>query len=205
MHGLVINSDFKDYYDEYCDSNSNVVYNRFYSNSMQRGTALNKLRGLGLKTLDVKQVSSYFSGDGYIVVYTNPKLHNGCGKRIMTVNEALQSYGNCLASPYIFNNGLTVKYMQIGKRRFNLYFQKGGALSLDIGTLIKIEELPSDYNRLIGIPIFSIDYISDGTYMIATDFNEVENLSMLGLNNYIGPHEVISEIIETMHVYNKVL
>jgi hypothetical protein len=204
MSGLCIRSDFTDYYDMLSDDKSIITYNRYLSQSKQRGTALKYLRSLGIKTLEIKQVNTFFRGDGPIVVYTDPQGHNGNGKRIMTVDDAVRTYGNCIASKYLNTDGMTIKYLQIGKRRFTLYFKKEITQSLDIGTLIDIKESSPEYNRLVGLPIFSIDYISDGQYMIATDFNEVENLSMIGMNRYLDSNTVINEIIDSLLIYNKI-
>lgn len=203
MSGLHIKSDFIDYYDILNDENSILTYNRFLSNCKQRGTALKYLRSLGIRTLELKQVNQFFRGDGPLVVYTNPLGHNGNGKKIVSVDEALQSYNNYMASHYYMNtNGLTIKYLQIGKRRFTLQFKKD-EISLDKGKLISIQELSPEYNRLIGLPIFSIDYISNGQEMIATDFNEVENLSLLNMNYYLSSETIIAEIKDSLAVYNK--
>jgi hypothetical protein len=203
MISLNVKSDFTDFYDELSDKNSIVTYNRFLSNSMQRGKALKYLRSIGVNTIEIKQVNTFIREDSPIVVYTNPKGHNGTGKKLLNVDDAVKMYENYMASKYLdFTGGVTVKFLQIGKRGFNLQFFKD-TKSLNIGRLIKINEIQCDYNRLIGIPIYSIDYVSDGTRMVATDFNEVENLASLGMNNYISAEEVITEIRNALIIYNK--
>lgn len=204
MSGLCIKSDYTDFYDALSNNNSIITYNRYLSQCRQRGSALKYLRGLGIKTLDIKQVNQFFRGDGPIVVYKDPMGHGGNGKDIMTVDEAMQSYSNCVASNYYNTDGFTIKYLQIGKRRFSLCFKKNEIETLDMGTLVDIKEISSEYNRLIGLPIFSIDYISNGREMIATDFNEVENLHKLGMDKYISASDVITEIIDALTVYNKI-
>lgn len=201
---LHIQSDFSDYYD--CISSQNgIIYKRNMSDCKQRGSALKYLRGLGIKTLEVKQVNSFSYLDDKLVVYTDPKKHNGKGKKICTYSEAILNYGNFLASKYIENtNDLTVKYLQIGRRRFTLTFKKYNEDLLSLGKLVDISESTEEYNRLIGLPIFSIDYISNGVEMIATDFNEVQNLGILGINNYLSTDDIVEEIIGALIAYNKV-
>ena len=204
MSNLKIESDFIDFYDNLNNDNSVLIYKRYLKNCKQRGTDMKYLRSLGVKTIELKQVNQLIGYNGQIVVYTDPKAHNGYGKMIMNVDEAMLSYSNCLASPYYFTeNNLSIKYLQIGKRRFNLCFQKPEPLSLNCGTLIDIKESEPQYNRLIGLPIFSIDYISTGREMIATDFNEVQNLQILGMNNYISSESIIEEVIQSLAIYNK--
>lgn len=204
MSGLCIKSDYTDFYDVLSNNNSIITYNRYLSQCKQRGSALKYLRSLGIKTLDIKQVNQFFRGDGPIVVYKDPMGHHGNGKAIMSVDDAMQYYSNCVASNYYNKDGFTIKYLQIGKRRFSLCFKKNEAETLDVGTLIDIKESNSEFNRLIGLPIFSIDYISNGCEMIATDFNEVENLHNINMDRYLDSNTVITEIIDALTVYNKI-
>lgn len=204
MSSIEIKSDFVDYYDHLNDIKSAFKYERYLSRCKQRGTALKALRSMGIKTLELKQVNQFCLSDGYIVVYTNPSAHGGLGKRIMTVDEAQMSYSNCVASIYHNNSDTTLKYVQVGKRRFMLYFKKQFEHTLEQGELVDIREAQSEYNRLVGIPIFSIDYVSNGLEMVATDFNEVQNLGKININRYITDKDVVELIADSMIVYNKV-
>ena len=205
MSGLNIKSDYTDYYDILNNKDSIITYNRFISKCNQRGSDLKYLRSIGIKTIEIKQVNEFFRGDGPIVVYKNTKGHHGEGKEIMSVDEALRSYENYIASRYIASDSnINIKYLHIGKRRFNLYFKKKDKFSLDKGELIDIKESEQAFNSLIGLPIFSIDYISNDREMLATDFNSVENLQLLNFNKYMKSEEVVSEIIDALTVYNKI-
>lgn len=207
---LCIQSDFEDYYDKFAYMNNNsekgIIYKRMLADSMQRGSALKYLRSLGVKTLDIKQASTFSYLDKTLVVYTDPKKHNGAGKKLVSYEEATTFYGNFPASKYLEdNNGFTVKVVQVGRRRFTLTFKKEpGDKSLHEGVLVSIVEMSPSYNMLIGLPIFSIDYVAYGCEMIATDFNEVENLSRIGLDRYLSGQEVCNEIINSLYKYNKV-
>jgi len=205
MCNLCIQSDFIDYYDYLSSDTSNIIYNRYVSQCKQRGVALKYLRNLGIKTVELKQVNKFFREDGNIVVYTDPRAHNSLGKKIMTVDEANQMYANYIASHYYeTTEGITLKFLQVGKRRFTLYYKKNDHYSLEMGKLIDIRESKPYYNRLIGLPIFSIDYISNGREMIATDFNEVENLKAIGVSNLLKSQDVILEIVDALIAYNKI-
>lgn len=206
MSDLYIESDFTDFYDTISKEKSPIKYRRYISECKQRGTALKYLRSIGLSTIDIKPVNQYLDSDGLLVVYTDPKQHSGQGKKLLTVEEAKVMYNNCIASNYYkTENNLTIKYVQIGKRRFTLYFKKNeNSNPLSMGDLINIQETQSEYNRLVGLPIFSIDYISVGDKMLATDFNEVQSLESLGMYNYIQKEDVIKEIIDSLITYNKI-
>lgn len=206
MYKIKIESDFVDYYDILSSNDSDIVYKRVHKDREQRAKDLKFLRNLGLKTLELKQVNQFIRDNEPIVVYTNPKGHDGSGKEIMSVDDALKIHGNCTASRYIKpDNGYSLKYLQIGKQRFALYFRKDeNDISLKMGELINIVKAEPEYNRLIGLPIYSIDYIPYKGEMIATDFNCVENLKRLGMNSIISDTEVISEIARSLIVYNRI-
>lgn len=205
MTSLCIQSDFQDYYDNVSDTNG-IIYNRRLSDVKQRGSALKYLRSLGVKTLELKQVSQFSYLDGDLVVYTDPKKHNGQGKKILTYEEAIANYSNFPAAKYLDDSlGITIKVLQIGKRRFNLTFKKDPSnKTLNEGVLIDFKELNPGYNMLIGLPIFSIDYIAYGCEMIATDFNEVENLKRINFDRIISAQDIKEEIVNSLFVYNKV-
>jgi len=58
------------------------------------------------------------------------------------------------------------------------------------------------FNRAIGLPIYSIDYVCDDCLnMIATDFNNTECLAMYGIENYISREEVTQEIYKSLTEY----
>lgn len=192
---LCIKSDFKDFYDDAC-SNNGILYKRFLSECMQRGKALRYLQDIGVRTIQLNQVSSISRFDTEkVVVYTDIMKHESKGKSIMTLDEAREMYPNHLASIYYSNtNGITLKYLQIGVKRFRLWYKKD-IESLDKGTLYNIEIL-EDYNsRAINLPIYSIDYIITSDGALATDLNEVQNLEKINMQNYISSDEVVKQIL----------
>ena len=114
MSRLKINSDFNDYYD-ILSSESTLTYDRFLKGAPQRASDLKFLRRLGLKTIELKPVSSFFMDDGPIVVYTQPDLHNGKGKKILSLDEANTLYANFTASKYIESDNLEFVSLKISK------------------------------------------------------------------------------------------
>lgn len=203
MAGIKIASDFKDYYDIVSDENSTITYNRFLSKCAQRATALHNLQCMGTGTIEIKPVSSFLYSAGRIVVYTNPKLHGGQGKKIMTISEARQVYLNYTASQYFENCPGFVKFLQVGKRRFIIDYKRTDNDDLAKSVITDINEISSEYNRIVALPIFSIDYISLNNGMVATDFNEVESLQKCGVDKLLTPEEVADEIKNSLIAYNK--
>lgn len=204
MGKIKLISDYNDYYDSLCDDTSQIVYKRKLSDCMQRGVALNYLKSKSIKTIDIKPVASFNSWDKKIVVYKDPSGHHGTGKEIMDIDFAKSMYPTCLASKYVESDDfLTVKFLQLGKRRFTITYQSS-ALSLDKGTVINISESTAEYNTSIPYPMYSIDYISVDKVMIATDFNEVENLQLLNFETQVDAESVVEEIRQALLFYNKV-
>jgi len=203
MGDIKILSDYTDYYDKCSNDNASMIYKRFMKDSMQRGKALNTLRKLNIKTIETKSVKDLFPFAEYLVVYTNPNGHNGTGKRVVRADEAIKEYANYLSSVYHDDCDLSVKYLHIGKKRIVLQYKKNEEFSLDKGDLIDVSMAADDFNYDIKIPIFSIDYIIVNDIMVATDFNEVENLKLLGIDKYCEEHEVIDLIKESILEYSK--
>ena len=202
--GIMLNTDFKDFYDHGFVSKSDIVYNRKISESKDKGEAINLLREVGINTIQIKPVSKFSYNIDELVVYTNPKLHGGKGKKVMKLYDASQMYGNYLASEYIKGTeGITIKVLHIGARRYRLTF-KNTSRDLKLGELIQIEKLSSAYNYDFMLPVFSIDYISDGMNTYAVDLNEVQNLEEIGMDKYITADEVIHEIYKSLIKYGKI-
>lgn len=190
-------SDFKDYYDEYFNENASMTYERVRK-GLGRGRELKILKALGIKTIEVKAVSEFDISNSHLVVYTNPLKHDYQGKKIVEYGEAQIMYDNHLASKFIEEaNGITFKYLQIGTRRFRVYMKNDVPLELKRGRVIEIQEIQSvGYRQFKSNPIFSIDYINIGGEMVAIDFNEVQNLGELGLEEVMDAKAVTEEVIK---------
>ena len=199
---ICIKSDFLDYYD-YLSSPNGLVYERKMSECKPRGSDLKFLKQLGLQTLEIKPVNMFSYIDKELVVYTDSNKHWGHGKKICSYDEAMSMYGSYPASKYISlddTNGITIKALQIGSRRFNLIFQKEEN-KLEPGKLINITEASRSFNRNIRLPIYSIDYLQVGNQLIATDFNRVQQLSYLNIQSIITADNIIKEIYNTIIEY----
>lgn len=200
---ICVQSDFQDYYDKFC-SNQGIIYRRYRNESLQRGKALSKLREFGVKTIEIKQVSQIIRAEASkVVVYTDVYGHSSKGKKLMDLDEALALYPNTPASIWYDAGGITLKVVQIGVRRYRLWFRREHD-GLGLGEFRKIERLDDFPNKLIRLPIFSIDYIPYGDLMLATDFNQVEELGKLGFDRWITGDEVVKEISNVMEIYNYV-
>lgn len=200
---LKIESDFSDYYD-FLSVNEGYIakYVRKYSNSLHKNQAIAELRKLGVSTIPIGSVRQLQSLHKQLVVYTDVTKHKGEGKVIMESYEAMLSYPTCLASPYFENSGITNKFLQIGCRRFRIVLENSSPLKT--GRILSIDEIQPSYNYLVGLPIFSIDYIDTAYGMLAVDFNTVQDLQSLNMYTILQPHEVINEVFNALVKYNKI-
>ena len=200
-----LDSDFTDFYDKSINPEAQLVYHRLRK-IKARGKELAYLRNNGISTVEFGPFNRFSSDTKKLVVYTNPSLHNFLGKHIYSYDEVRLSYSNCVVSKFLDKcDGYTIKYLQVGKRRFRLMFHNPNYNdTLMEGDLVSIDEMEPSYNYPIGLPIYSIDYISDGREMQAVDFNEVQNLGQLGMDKYISAEEVVAEIHAALLAYNKI-
>lgn len=191
-----LDSDFTDFYDKLTNNKSRLKYIRKRVTFGTRIKELSFLNSLGIKTIPygiVSKLDESIKDNDKIVVYTNQSMHSSTGKHIYRRREAAGQYRNLVASKYIPNNlGYTLKYLQIGERRFQIILTS--TKELNEGTPIYIQELEPRYNNKIKLPIFSIDYVTDGNDWFAVDFNEVQRLDNLNIEDYIKAEDVVLEI-----------
>lgn len=198
-------SDFIDFYD-YLSVNENPTgtYIRNKSDIPSKGRGLAELRRVGVKTIEAKAARDIVSASNKLVVYTDPSKHDGSGRILMSYDEANMIYPNSLASEFFDEaDGFTNKLLQIGSRRFKIVF-KAEPLSLKTGDIVSIDEITPSYNMLLGLPIYSIDYIPTHDGMLAITLNTVERLLGYGLEKIITAEQVISEVYNALLKYNRI-
>ena len=191
---MKIISDFVDFYDEELSKiESESIYVRYDKDREQRAIELRELREKGIETLKIKPVSSLTNSDELVVVYTDSKAHHGDGKIVTTCKMARQNYPNYSASMYE-DNEQSLKVVSVGRIKINIFTSKTDNFGIKErkSVLIDRKRIDSGINKEYFIS--SIDYImrKDGT-LVATDFNRVENLSKLGIEDYISKEEIITE------------
>lgn len=203
---IKIESDFRDYYD-YLNEEKHFrgVYKRFRCVDSRAGL-LNILRRYGIRTIDLKSVRDFSNDTDKVVVYTNPKLHNFEGKKIIRLAEAKILYPNYVASKFYDEaKGETLKYLQVGDKRFRLMMKNRNTERVDEGVVMNIVELAPEPSTYISDPIFSIDYISNGKEMVAIDFNRAQELGKLGFRSIMSPESVMLEVKKVLERYNKII
>ena len=103
-------------------------------------------------------------------------------------------YPNSLASKLYKDADITIKYLVIGELRYSVVIKNNDIYSMKNKEVTRIDRLEDSEDRLFGMPIYSIDYITIGGQMVAIDFNRVQKLSNLGIQEYLKPEEVIENI-----------
>ena len=87
-----IESNFIDYYDHLQDTSSMKIYHRNDNMQLDRGRIFITLNKMGIRCLELKQVSYQPYTVENVVVYTDTKAHHSEGKKIMDISSALCSY-----------------------------------------------------------------------------------------------------------------
>lgn len=192
-------SDFTDYYD--CRNDTSLfIYKRMKSANSQRGSLLKQLRSYGIKTVEIKQVSQAMSWEK-VVVYKDINSDKCKNKTVMDIWEAVETYPNLLCSKYI-ESDTHIKYIQIGNIGYRLVLDVDTTGDIKLNGIKSIEAIQSDYTA-VGVPIYSINYVVDNNAMIATKFNQVQELSYLGFENIIGKEQINELIYKSLLTYNK--
>lgn len=209
---VTLQSDFVDFYDaEFMHSTTqqfSYIYDRMLSKSRHRTEDLNYLRKHGIPTLSLSPVSSFLllEPNVKILVYTVPNKHNGKGKLVLDNREAQDLYPNLpgrIWIPHSETDGITLKCVQVGQRRFKVILQgDSDATDLLDKKTVSVEEIRGEYSNWNKNPIYSIDYIPTKNGLMATDYNYVENLGNLGIDQIMSSKDVYNEIINSFnHFY----
>ena len=191
LTGVRIESDFIDFYDKLSiTGNEAPVYRRFKKEQMSKSEQLKFLKRLGILTIEAKAARDIVTSSGKLTVYTDTK--DDSKNLVLTVSDADMMYPNELASEYYAeSNNVINRIVQVGSRRFRIILYNG--------SVIQVDELFRGYNMAIGLPIYSIDYVSTFNGMLATAFHNVERLDQYKLP--LSAEEVISEIAQAMIEY----
>lgn len=205
--GLRVISDFTDYYDTaLINSDECIEYRRIVRETPSRWKELKMIAdGMGIKTIPIEIVGdTYGTGNEWVVVYLNENGHGRESKTLLRKSEAAIGYPYKMCSKYhIEANNITFKFLQVGKRRFNLTLKNENGLALfDEGRVIDVKELIPGYNYILKEPIFSIDYIMTTDGEIAVDFDRYPNLSKLNFMYTMNGEEVAREIVEAIQHYS---
>lgn len=221
---IALLSDFHDFYDHAFDiGNVDATFSRISTGGLSRPEMLSHLeayckvkvplhgqvKSLKEKLLgklaylgNSKLIDDYMNGCMDVVVYVDEYAHGGVGKIKINVMEAVAQYPNHYASEFIPANpkglGESLRYLRLGRRQFWLRYWSMDDWRSNCGDVhIKVlgEELAKSDSDLIRLqePLVAIDFVkADKLY--AVDYNIAPGLSGSGIENFISPSEIYTEL-----------
>lgn len=191
-------SDFVDYYDYLADDSSRVVYKRMLSDNPTLVNALQTLRILGVKTIEIGTVRKLAFKEPKLIVYYDNKL--GLSGTIVDSRNALLICPNYLASKLYdgYEISSLYRYLQIGKMRYCIKYSGN-----EESTIVEhIKELKPSYNKSITHPIFSIDYIATNEGMLAINFSINQKLVDTGIEAVLSTETIMNELYQRIRLNN---
>lgn len=188
---LEIVSDFSDYYDYLSDESAVIRYTRVRELNRQQGMCM--VHRAGLPMAEVKKVREFTCFDTDLVVYLDDYKHGVDTKIRTNYLYAVARYPDKFAARFYRSiDGFTYKLLGIGKTRLLIVIRNISELTT--GDVVDVKALENKYEESIRIPMYSIDYVNTSSGMVAVDFNEVENLKNLGIDRFLKPGIVYSEL-----------
>lgn len=193
---MILTSDYEDYYDkeikEYGGIET-VEFIRMSDDNFGKKQQLEILQKLGYDTIEIMPLRQMVT-DGKIIVYTNPDLHNGSGKSIMSISDARVMYGNNICTE-LFDHDMTYKILQIGFDCFSLEIENEGLKEARLKSCILLGNgLPGLVNGKY--PMYSIDFVRDNNgKLLACDLDVAVKLGHIkGLSECIKADYVAEKL-----------
>lgn len=192
---MILTSDFEEYYDKEIlnyGGIKDVEFVRMSNMNFSKKQQLELLEKIGYSIINIMPLRQMFT-DGKILVYTNPDLHNGMGKSIMSLSDALVMYRNSLCTE-LFDHSTTYKILQVGFDCFSLEIENEDLKEARLKSCILLGNgLPGLVNNKY--PMYSIDFVQDNNgKLLACDLDVAVKLSHI---------EGLSECIKAEYVAEK--
>lgn len=216
---LLLRSDFIDYYDHHFDvltrPQVHLTYSRLSRNNYTRQDNLMYMReNLNLLVPEFGTVSEihrrlrFSTRTPEVVVYLDPKAHQGDGKEKLLLEDALRKHPNSLCTLYLSDEP-SVSYRlvgvgEVGPRVWLKYSSSNHHWKSNVGE-VEIERIAwsgakkPDHGHIPNVvshvaPLFAIDFVAHGGNMYAIDFNHSPLLRWTGVEELIEPEEIVKEI-----------
>lgn len=193
-------SDFNDWYDIAFDGRGKEFY-RISSSGMPRPKMLKYLKTNNFNVPlfgRIKMLSNYPIHK--VVIHSDLRAHQGIGKILITIDDAIQKYPNYFGVEFIVpdEKGCSYRFLKVGWRRWWIKYlsTEDWRSNCGDGDYEVLEKGFDDYlpQRLPDFPVLvAIDFIFAGNRLWAIDYNIAPGLQPL--NGYISPFEII-ELLE---------
>lgn len=215
MGEVALQSDFRDYYDHWFATKSDIVFERYTRAKTTRQADFSLLQEMGLVTPTCGTVSELWqtlctqmpevnqrelANVFQVVVYVDPYAHAGEGKLLCTYEQALEEYTNAFASEYIPANvngfGTSFRYLRVGLRQFWLRYTSQDDWRSNAGEVaIKLicEEAPAE--KCGKAPLYAIDFIYVSSRFIALDYNPAPCIKGTGIEDAVQGLDVYKQLV----------
>jgi len=228
MPKVAISSDFIDFYDHafFPRSFADVVWDRRSRTEMSKREQFALLEKLGFKTPEhgtvvrvyhnLKEKFPGFSEELFdlytetvkVVVYLDEFVHQGEGKVLSTLGDALKNHPHVYCSKFVQSQpsypgieyATSYRHLQIGRRSFCLRYGGFGSWMSNHAKEVEVEFLFEGYegrgplSSHVPYPVFAIDMVQSGPWLYAIDFNTAPGLSGTGIP--LSPQEIYQLVAE---------
>jgi hypothetical protein len=229
---LKLNSDYHDYYDAWLDLEADYTLSRRMTDGPNKIEAFHLLNMMGIKTPIYgmvaelyKDLSSQFTEGkagvkkaGYdkvveVVVYTDINAHAGEGKLKMSLEEAREKYPGHFAVQFIPSDtsmfaSRSERLLQIGTRRIWMEYTSRDNWQSNCGdvniSLIKTDRSRGFVLNEIQLPLFAIDFVTNGRDRLAVDLNVSPGIKGTPVQGLLKAQEVVSLIKDRFMDLNNV-
>lgn len=196
---MKLTTDFNDYYDiVFREHEGDFEFRRLLSDNPDKFNALEFLRNIGYNTIKLGPMNNIL-GNPQIVVYTNPSLHYGAGKSVMSLNSAKIMYGNKPCAKY-YDSSITYKILQIGNECYSLEIENSGFEEKRIlnCSLLGLGS-PGCYTGKY--PMYSIDFVRDKEgNMLACDFDCSVKLGHIqGIEQFLPAAKIVDNLYKYLN------
>jgi len=137
-----------------------------------------------------------FGFDQEAVIYLDPYAHQGDGKTVMKIREAVKLYPDSYASLFYPRN-YSIRQLQIGRQDIFLKYSSDHPWKSNVGN-VQIEKVSAaprmgSYNEYF--PMFAIDYIPFTEFeLLAVDLNTAPLIKFTPVEDIMSPKEIVNEI-----------
>ena len=220
---LELKSDFSEFYDSYFDLNlhqdfSFKTFRRITTDGPDRLAMFSCFRLLGIPTpkygylLDFQKFK--FSPDLDIVVYTNPNVHCGEGKELMSFRKFVNSpvFHGFLISEYISNCSpplnyyisKSTRYLFIGKEAFIYDYVSFSDWRSNCGDgdILNFRRIDTpNWRKSLNYPLLAIDFVGTDGNLHAIDLNVAPGIFGVPVKSVLTGEQIVNLIKNWIEEY----
>lgn len=205
MSRVYLRSDFHDYYDHHFEARlgnpGEVCFRRFTTDGPTREQMFPLLHRLGFAVPpwgSIATLKHIIPRDSRVVVYDDPTAHRGDGKRLMVLEEAVETCdGRVLACMFKGDGHDSVRTLKIGNRAWQMTYNSTDDWRSNVGDVsisFPVESRP--FNDVA--PLVAVDEVScENGYSWAVDYNVAPGMTGTGMEKLLKP-AAVAELIKAM-------